>query len=132
MAGPLLSIMSQMGGIAFGSQLGQALGRLSVNLSVYRHRSTAGAQGGDAILLGAVESLPPDSSSRAANSDVPGRNEARASPPVQAHVPGWPVQLLGAVEALRHGHEDRYDRNRSWPAISIGVAGRSRRHGTAA
>ncbi|EUA06975.1 hypothetical protein I553_0109 [Mycobacterium xenopi 4042] len=29
MAGPLLSVMSQMGGMAFGSQLGQALGRLS-------------------------------------------------------------------------------------------------------
>ena len=29
MAGPLLSMMSQMGGMAFGSQLGQALGRLS-------------------------------------------------------------------------------------------------------
>ena len=29
MAGPLLSMMSQMGGMAFGSQLGQALARLS-------------------------------------------------------------------------------------------------------
>ena len=29
MAGPLMSMMSQMGGMAFGSQLGQALGRLS-------------------------------------------------------------------------------------------------------
>ncbi|MGK2880917.1 MAG: zinc-dependent metalloprotease [Mycobacterium sp.] len=29
MAGPLLSMMSQMGGMAFGSQLGQALGKLS-------------------------------------------------------------------------------------------------------
>ena len=29
MAGPLLAMMSQMGGMAFGSQLGQALGRLS-------------------------------------------------------------------------------------------------------
>lgn len=29
MAGPLLSMISQMGGMAFGSQLGQALGRLS-------------------------------------------------------------------------------------------------------
>ncbi|MBX9919964.1 MAG: zinc-dependent metalloprotease, partial [Mycolicibacterium frederiksbergense] len=29
MAGPLLAMMSQMGGMAFGSQLGQALGKLS-------------------------------------------------------------------------------------------------------
>ena len=29
MAGPLMSMMSQMGGMAFGSQLGQALGTLS-------------------------------------------------------------------------------------------------------
>ena len=29
MAGPLMAMMTQMGGMAFGSQLGQALGRLS-------------------------------------------------------------------------------------------------------
>ncbi len=63
MAGPLLSIMSQMGGIAFGSQLGQALGRLSrdtrLPTSVYRWPK-------EGRCPAPSNRLPPDSSNRAA------------------------------------------------------------------
>ncbi len=56
MAGPLLSIMSQMGGIAFGSQLGQALGRLSREVLTSTDIGLPlGPKGVAAILPGAVE-----------------------------------------------------------------------------
>ena len=46
MAGPLLAMMSQMGGMAFGSQLGQALGKLSTrSVDLHRHWAAAGPQG---------------------------------------------------------------------------------------
>ena len=70
MAGPLLSMISQMGGMAFGSQLGQALGRLSSEvLTSTDIGSAAGPQGrGRADAGGRRGASPPGSSNRAPRS----------------------------------------------------------------
>ncbi|MCV7122830.1 zinc-dependent metalloprotease [Mycobacterium lacus] len=104
MAGPLLSIMSQMGGIAFGSQLGQALGRLSREVLTSTDIGLPlGPKGIAAILPDAVESF-------AAGLEQP-RSEiltflaAReaAHHRLFSHVPWLASQLLGAVEAYAMG-----------------------------
>jgi putative hydrolase len=104
MAGPLLSMMSQMGGMAFGSQLGQALGRLSREvLTSTEIGLPLGPKGVAAILPHAVESF-------AAGLEQP-RSEiltflaAReaAHHRLFSHVPWLTSQLLGAVEAYARG-----------------------------
>ena len=104
MAGPLLSMMSQMGGMAFGSQLGQALGRLSREvLTSTEIGLPLGPKGVAAILPAAVESF-------AAGLEQP-RSEiltflaAReaAHHRLFSHVPWLASQLLGAVEAYARG-----------------------------
>jgi putative hydrolase len=104
MAGPLLAMMSQMGGMAFGSQLGQALGRLSREvLTSTEIGLPLGPEGVAAILPDAVESF-------AAGLEQP-RSEiltflaAReaAHHRLFSHVPWLSGQLLGAVEAYAMG-----------------------------
>ena len=104
MAGPLLSMMSQMGGMAFGSQLGQALGRLSREVLTSTDIGLPlGPKGVAAILPAALESF-------AAGLEQP-RSEiltflaAReaAHHRLFSHVPWLASQLLGAVEAYAKG-----------------------------
>ncbi len=58
MAGPLMAVMSQMGGLAFGSQLGQALGRLSGEVLTSTDIGLPlGPKGVAALLPGAIETL---------------------------------------------------------------------------
>ncbi|HEX2285530.1 MAG TPA: zinc-dependent metalloprotease, partial [Mycobacterium sp.] len=58
MAGPLLSMMSQMGGMAFGSQLGQALGKLSREVLTSTDIGLPlGPKGVAALMPDAIESL---------------------------------------------------------------------------
>ncbi len=104
MAGPLMSIMSQMGGVAFGSQLGQALGRLAREVLTSTDIGLPlGPKGVAAIMPGAVESF-------AAGLEQP-RSEiltflaAReaAHHRLFTHVPWLASQLLGAVEAYARG-----------------------------
>jgi putative hydrolase len=104
MAGPLLSMMSQMGGMAFGSQLGQALGRLSREVLTSTDIGLPlGPKGVAAMLPDAVESF-------AAGLEQP-RSEiltflaAReaAHHRLFSHVPWLSTQLLGAVEAYAKG-----------------------------
>jgi putative hydrolase len=104
MAGPLLSMMSQMGGMAFGSQLGQALGRLSGEVLTSTDIGLPlGPKGVAAILPAALESF-------AAGLEQP-RSEiltflaAReaAHHRLFSHVPWLASQLLGAVEAYAKG-----------------------------
>ena len=104
MAGPLLSMMSQMGGMAFGSQLGQALGRLSREVLTSTDIGLPlGPKGVAAILPDALESF-------AAGLELP-RSEiltflaAReaAHHRLFSHVPWLASQLLGAVEAYAKG-----------------------------
>jgi putative hydrolase len=104
MAGPLMSMMSQMGGMAFGSQLGQALGRLSREVLTSTDIGLPlGPKGVAALLPVAVESF-------AAGLERP-RSEiltflaAReaAHHRLFSHVPWLSSQLLGAVEAYARG-----------------------------
>jgi putative hydrolase len=104
MAGPLLAMMSQMGGMAFGSQLGQALGRLSREVLTSTDIGLPlGPKGVAAIMPEAVESF-------AAGLEQP-RSEimtflaAReaAHHRLFSHVPWLASQLLGAVEAYAKG-----------------------------
>jgi putative hydrolase len=104
MAGPLLSMMSQMGGMAFGSQLGQALGRLSREVLTSTDIGLPlGPKGVAAILPDALESF-------AAGLEQP-RSEiltflaAReaAHHRLFGHVPWLASQVLGAVEAYATG-----------------------------
>ncbi|WP_197502504.1 zinc-dependent metalloprotease [Mycobacterium scrofulaceum] len=104
MAGPLMAMMSQMGGMAFGSQLGQALGRLSREVLTSTDIGLPlGPKGVAAILPDALESF-------AAGLEQP-RSEiltflaAReaAHHRLFSHVPWLSSQLLGAVEAYAKG-----------------------------
>ena len=104
MAGPLMAVMSQMGGMAFGSQLGQALGRLSREVLTSTDIGLPlGPKGVAAMLPDAVESF-------AAGLEQP-RSEiltylaAReaAHHRLFSHVPWLSSQLLGAVEAYAMG-----------------------------
>ena len=104
MAGPLMSMMSQMGGMAFGSQLGQALGRLSREVLTSTDIGLPlGPKGVAALLPDAIESF-------AAGLEQP-RSEiltflaAReaAHHRLFSHVPWLSSQLLGAVEAYAMG-----------------------------
>lgn len=104
MAGPLMAMMAQMGGIAFGSQLGQALGRLSREVLTSTDIGLPlGPKGVAAILPDAVESF-------AAGLELP-RSEIltflatreAAHHRLFSHVPWLSSQLLGAVEAYAMG-----------------------------
>lgn len=104
MAGPLMAMMSQMGGMAFGSQLGQALGRLSREVLTSTDIGLPlGPKGVAAIMPDAVEEF-------AAGLEQP-RSEimtflaAReaAHHRLFSHVPWLASQLLGAVEAYARG-----------------------------
>ncbi|MCV7032134.1 zinc-dependent metalloprotease [Mycobacterium sherrisii] len=104
MAGPLMAMMSQMGGMAFGSQLGQALGRLSREVLTSTDIGLPlGPKGVAAVMPDAVEEF-------AAGLEQP-RSEimtflaAReaAHHRLFSHVPWLASQLLGAVEAYARG-----------------------------
>lgn len=104
MAGPLLQMMSQMGGIAFGSQLGQALGRLSKEVLTSTDIGLPlGPKGVAAILPDAVESFA--DGLEQPRSEIMTFLAAReaAHHRLFSHVPWLSSQLLGAVEAYAAG-----------------------------
>jgi putative hydrolase len=104
MAGPLLSIMSQMGGMAFGSQLGQALGRLSREVLTSTDIGLPlGPKGVAALLPDAIESFA-DGLERPRGEIVTflAAREA-AHHRLFGHVPWLASQLLGTVEAYAKG-----------------------------
>ncbi|WP_139829556.1 zinc-dependent metalloprotease [Mycobacterium gastri] len=104
MAGPLLTVMSQMGGIAFGSQLGQALGRLSQEVLTSTDIGLPlGPKGVAAILPAAVEDFSSGlEQPRSAILTFLAAREA-AHHRLFGHVPWLAGQLLGAVEAYAKG-----------------------------
>lgn len=104
MAGPLLSMMSQMGGIAFGSQLGQALARLSREVLTSTDIGLPlGPKGVAALLPDAVESFA--KGLEQPRSEILTFLAAReaAHHRLFSHVPWLSSQLLGAVEAYAMG-----------------------------
>jgi putative hydrolase len=104
MAGPLLAMMSQMGGMAFGSQLGQALGRLSREVLTSTDIGLPlGPKGVAAMLPDAVESFA--DGLEQPRSEILTFLAAReaAHHRLFSHVPWLASQLLGAVEAYAAG-----------------------------
>jgi putative hydrolase len=104
MAGPLLSMMSQMGGMAFGSQLGQALGRLSREVLTSTDIGLPlGPKGVAALLPDAMESFA--AGLERPRSEIVTFLAAReaAHHRLFSHVPWLSSQLLGAVEAYARG-----------------------------
>jgi putative hydrolase len=104
MAGPLLSMMSQMGGMAFGSQLGQALARLSKEVLTSTDIGLPlGPKGIAALLPDAIESFAAGlEQSRSEIVTFLAAREA-AHHRLFSHVPWLSSQLLGAVEAYAQG-----------------------------
>ncbi|MBS9533654.1 zinc-dependent metalloprotease [Mycobacterium sp. M1] len=104
MAGPLMSVMSQMGGMAFGSQLGQALGRLSGEVLTSTDIGLPlGPRGVAALLPDAVEKL--SAGLEQPRSEVVTFLAAReaAHHRLFSHIPWLANQLLSTVEAYARG-----------------------------
>jgi putative hydrolase len=104
MAGPLLAMMSQMGGMAFGSQLGQALGKLSREVLTSTDIGLPlGPKGVAALMPEAVESLA--EGLEQPRSEILTFLAAReaAHHRLFSHVPWLASQLLNAVEAFAKG-----------------------------
>ena len=104
MAGPLLAMMSQMGGMAFGSQLGQALGKLSREVLTSTDIGLPlGPRGVAALMPEAVEALA--EGLEQPRSEILTFLAAReaAHHRLFSHVPWLSSQLLNAVEAFAKG-----------------------------
>jgi putative hydrolase len=104
MAGPLLSMMSQMGGMAFGSQLGQALGTLSKEVLTSTDVGLPlGPKGVAALLPNAIDSLC--KGLEQPRSEIVTFLAAReaAHHRLFSHVPWLASQLLNAVETYARG-----------------------------
>lgn len=104
MAGPLLAMMSQMGGMAFGSQLGQALGKLSREVLTSTDIGLPlGPKGVAALLPEAIEAFA--EGLERPRSEILTFLAAReaAHHRLFSHVPWLSSQLLGAVEAFAKG-----------------------------
>lgn len=104
MAGPLLSMMTQMGGMAFGSQLGQALGKLSREVLTSTDIGLPlGPKGTAALMPEAIESLA--EGLEQPRSEILTFLAAReaAHHRLFSHVPWLSSQLLNAVEAFAKG-----------------------------
>ena len=104
MAGPLLAMMSQMGGMAFGSQLGQALGKLSREVLTSTDIGLPlGPKGVAALMPEAIESLA--EGLEQPRSEILTFLAAReaAHHRLFSHVPWLSSQLLNAVEAFAKG-----------------------------
>jgi putative hydrolase len=103
-AGPLMTMMSQMGGMAFGSQLGQALGTLSKEVLTSTDIGLPlGPKGVAALMPGAIEQLSGGlEQPRSETLTFVAAREA-AHHRLFSHVPWLASQLLNAVEAYARG-----------------------------
>ncbi|AQT81191.1 hydrolase [Mycolicibacterium litorale] len=104
MAGPLMAMMTQMGGMAFGSQLGQALGKLSSEVLTSTDIGLPlGPKGVAALLPNAIESL--SEGLEQPRSEILTFLAAReaAHHRLFSHVPWLSSQLLNAVESYAKG-----------------------------
>ncbi len=104
MAGPLMAMMTQMGGMAFGSQLGQALGTLSREVLTSTDIGLPlGPKGVAALMPEAVEQFSEGlEQSRSESAHLPGRPGGRPPPAVQSRAVAA-GQLLNAVESYAKG-----------------------------
>ncbi len=104
MAGPLMAMMTQMGSMAFGSQLGQALGRLSTEVLTSTDIGLPlGPKGVAALMPAAIEEVSEGlEQSRSEILTFLAAREA-AHHRLFSGVPWLSAQLLGAVEAYAAG-----------------------------
>ncbi|MDT5095600.1 MAG: hypothetical protein QOH60_4963 [Mycobacterium sp.] len=104
MAGPLMAMISQMGGMAFGSQLGQALGTLSKEVLTSTDIGLPlGPAGVAALMPEAIEELSKDlDQPRSEILTFLAAREA-AHHRLFTHVPWLSSQLLNAVESFARG-----------------------------
>jgi putative hydrolase len=104
MAGPLMAMMTQMGSMAFGSQLGQALGRLSREVLTSTDIGLPlGPAGVAALMPGAIEEISEglDNPRSEILTFLAAREAAHHR--LFSGVPWLSGQLLGAVEAYAKG-----------------------------
>ena len=104
MAGPLMAMMTQMGSMAFGSQLGQALGRLSGEVLTSTDIGLPlGPKGVAALMPGAIEAMSEglDTPRSEILTFLAAREAAHQR--LFSGVPWLAGQLLGAVEAYAKG-----------------------------
>jgi putative hydrolase len=104
MAGPLMAMMTQMGGMAYGSQLGQALGKLSQEVLTSTDIGLPlGPKGVAALLPANIEAL--SEGLEQPRSEILTFLAAReaAHHRLFSHVPWLSAQLLSAVEAYAKG-----------------------------
>ncbi len=104
MAGPLMAMMTQMGSMAFGSQLGQALGRLSREVLTSTDIGLPlGPKGVAALMPAAIEELSEglDNPRSEVLTFLAAREAAHHR--LFSHVPWLSSQLMGAVEAYAKG-----------------------------
>ena len=104
MAGPLLGMISQMGGMAFGSQLGQALGKLSSEVLTSTDIGLPlGPKGVAALMPQAIEEF--SAGLEQPRSEILTFLAAReaAHHRLFSHVPWLSSQLLNTVEAYARG-----------------------------
>ncbi|WP_237571749.1 zinc-dependent metalloprotease [Mycolicibacterium lacusdiani] len=104
MAGPLMAMMQQMGGMAFGSQLGQALGTLSKEVLTSTDIGLPlGPKGVAALMPDAIEALA--EGLEQPRSEIMTFLAAReaAHHRLFSHVPWLSSQLMSAVEAFARG-----------------------------
>ena len=104
MAGPLMAMMTQMGGMAFGQQLGQALGTLSKEVLTSTDIGLPLGPKGVAVLMpDAIEALSEGlEQSRSEIMTFLAAREA-AHHRLFSHVPWLSGQLLSSVEAYAQG-----------------------------
>ena len=104
MAGPLMAMMSQMGSMAFGSQLGQALAKLSQEVLTSTDIGLPlGPKGVAALMPAAIEAASEglDNPRSEILTFLAAREAAHHR--LFSHVPWLSGQLLGAVEAYARG-----------------------------
>jgi putative hydrolase len=104
MAGPMLGMLTQMGGFAFGSQLGQALGRLASEVLTSTDIGLPlGPAGTAALMPAAIREF--SAGLEQADTEIMVFLAAReaAHHRLFAHVPWLRQQLLGTVEAYARG-----------------------------
>jgi putative hydrolase len=104
MAGPLLAMMSQMGGMAFGSQLGQALGTLSREVLTSTDIGLPlGPKGVAALMPDAIDAFAEGLEQPLSEIMTFLAAREAAHHRLFSHVPWLAGQLLNAVEAFAKG-----------------------------
>ncbi|UYP17779.1 zinc-dependent metalloprotease [Rhodococcus sp. Z13] len=104
MAGPMLGMFSQMGGVAFGSQLGQALGQLSKEVLTSTDIGLPlGPEGTAALLPAAIESFGEGLEQPAQEVLVFLAAREAAHQRLYSHVPWLRQRVLATVEEYARG-----------------------------